>query len=63
MISEKKIDKIFPLGQFKISRFNIPFRLDHHSSGEGIMLFILEDLPAKLIDSKKTSDRKFLCRN
>ena len=53
MISEKKIDKIFPLGQFKISRFNIPFRLDHHSSSEGIMLFILEDLPAKLIDSKK----------
>ena len=49
MISETKIDESFPLGQFKINSFNALFRLYRNSNGGGIMLFVLEDIPAKLI--------------
>ena len=47
MISETKIDKSFPWGQFKINGFIKPVRLDRNSNGGGIMLFVLEDIPAK----------------
>ena len=49
MISETKIHENFPLDQFKINRFNTPFMLDQNSNGGGIMLFVREDIPAKLI--------------
>ena len=52
MISETKIDEIFPLGQFKVNGFNAPFRLDRNSNGGGIMLLVREDVPAKLIASE-----------
>ena len=47
-----KIDESFPLGQFKVNEFNAPFRLDLNSNGEGIILFLWEDVPAKLIVSE-----------
>ena len=52
MILERKVDKSFPLGQFKINVFNAPFRLDHNSNGGDIMLFVWEDIPAKRISSE-----------
>ena len=52
MISEIKIDESFPLGQFKINGFNAPFRLDHNSNGGGIMLFVREEILAKLMASE-----------
>ena len=51
-VSERKINESFPLGQVKINGFNAPCRLDRNSNGEGIMIFIREDLPAKLIASQ-----------
>ena len=39
----------FPQGQFKISGFRRPFRLDRNSNEGGIMLFVRGDIPAKLI--------------
>ena len=52
MVSETKLDEIFPHSQFKISGFSRPFRLDRNCNGGGIMLFIREDIPAKLIFTK-----------
>ena len=52
MISRKKTDESFPLGQFKVNGFNAPFRLNRNSNGGGIMLFVREDIPAKLIASE-----------
>ena len=54
MISETKIEESFPLGQLKINGFNEPLRLDSNSNGGGIMLFVWEDIPVKLIASKTT---------
>ena len=52
MISETKIDESLPLGQFKVNGFNAPFRLNRNSNGRGVMLFVREDRPAKLIASE-----------
>ena len=52
MVSETKIDGSFRLGQFKINGFNAPFRLDRSSNKGGIMLFVREDMPAKLMASE-----------
>ena len=60
MISETKVDDSFPDGQLFLDGFRRPFRLDRNRNGEGIMLFIRNDIPAKVAS---TDDRrKFLCR-
>ena len=48
MISETKVDDTFPDGQFYLDAFGTPFRLDQNKNGWGIMLFIRNDIPAKL---------------
>ena len=49
IVSETKLNESFPQGQLKISGFSWPFRLHRNSNGGGIMLFVREDIPAKLI--------------
>ena len=44
-----KIDDIFPKGQFLIKGFHLPFRFDHNRSGGGVMLYVREDILAKLL--------------
>ena len=60
MTSETKIDKSFPLGQFKVNGFNAPFSLNRNSNGRGFMIFVREDIPAKLITSE-TPPAEGLC--
>ena len=49
MVSETKLDESFPIGQFLISGFSTPFRLDRNSNGGGILMYIREDIPSKLL--------------
>ena len=49
MISETKIDDSFPLTQFLIEGFTTPYRLDRNGSGGGILVYIRDDIPSKLI--------------
>ena len=49
MISETKIDDIFPHSQFLIERLKTRHRLYHDSNGVGIHLYVKEDIPFKLI--------------
>ena len=37
MISETKIDNTFPISQFTMTGYSIPFRLDRTSHGGGIL--------------------------
>ena len=53
-ISETELDKSFPEGQFKIPGFTPPFRRERNECRGGIMVFVTEDLPSKVI-SKETS--------
>ena len=54
MISETKVDDPFPHGQFFLDGFGTPFRQDQNGNGGGIMLFIRNDIPAKVVS---TDDR------
>ena len=52
MISETKLYSSFPKGQFHLHGFSEPYRLDRNGNGGGILVFIREDIPSKLIESK-----------
>ena len=59
-VSEAKLDSSFPVGQFLIYGFSKPYRLDRNSNGGGNLLYILEDIPSKLIDTKITMKSFFV---
>ena len=51
MVSETKLDDSFPEAQFLIEGFHSPFRFifDCDINGGGIMLYVREDIPTKLL--------------
>ena len=49
MISETKVDDYFPYGQFFLDGSGTPFRLNRNKNGGGIMLSIINDIPAKVV--------------
>ena len=51
LISETKIDDTFPSSQFLIPGFSTPFRHNRTKNGGGLMSYVREDIPAKLIHS------------
>ena len=50
MISETKIDATFLSRQFYVEEFIPPYRLDWHSHGWGILVYVRENIPSKLIE-------------
>ena len=50
LISETKIDSLFPTAQFQIKSYTT-YRLDRNANGGGILLYIREDLPSTLLNS------------
>ena len=48
-ISETKLDHSFPVNQFLIEGYAQPFRLDRSSEGGGLLVYIREDIPAKIL--------------
>ena len=51
MISETKLDESFPVGQFLIDGYSVPFRFDRNKNGGGILLYIRQDIPSKLLST------------
>ena len=51
LISETKLNASFPSSQFILNGFAPPSRLDRTQHGGGIMLFIREDIPFKLLNA------------
>ena len=49
MVSERKLNDNFPEGQFLREDFHSPFRFDCNGNDGGIMLYVREDIPAKLL--------------
>ena len=58
MISETKLDSSFSNAQFYMKSFSKPYRLDRNSKGGGIILYVREDIPSKLISSSFTKNEK-----
>ena len=50
MISESKIDETFPSRQFYIESFTPPYRLYQNCHVGGILAYVREDIPFKLIE-------------
>ena len=50
MVSETKIDMSFPTRQFVIQDFAAPFRLDRTNTGGGILVYVRDDVPSKLLN-------------
>ena len=57
-----EIDDSFPVGQFSIDGFSLPYSLDRSCHGGGLMLFVRKDISSKLFEMKEKTNRKFLYR-
>ena len=49
MVSETKIDMSFPISQVVIQGFAAPFRLDRTNTDGGILVYVRDDIPSKLL--------------
>ena len=63
MVPETKLDDSFPKGQFLIEGFHSPFIFDRNQNGGGIMLYVREDIPAKLLSHDFPCAESFLYGN
>ena len=58
LISETKLDSSYPDGQFLLKHFSSPIRLDRNANGGGLLLYIREDIPCKVLN-KHSNDGNF----
>ena len=49
VVCETKLDETFPSSQFHMDGFSLPYRLDRNRNGGGVMIFVREDIPSKLL--------------
>ena len=49
VITETKLDETYPNFQFYIEGYSLPFRLDRNRNGGGLMIYVREDIPSKLL--------------
>ena len=57
LISEKKIDNTFPVSQFYVPGYSVPYRLDRTENGGGIMLYVKKHIPCRIL-SKFTLEKE-----
>ena len=48
-ISETKLDSSLSSGQFVITGCSTPFRLDRNQNGQGLLLYVRDDIPCKIL--------------
>ena len=60
MISETKLDETFPAGQIVLHNFSSDtYQFDCNRNGGGIMLYIREDIPSRLIEKKLRNNSEY----
>ena len=50
VLTETKPSDTFPTAQFSVNSFPETYRLDGNRNGGGVMIYIREDIPSKLLD-------------
>ena len=50
LISETKLYSSFPSGQFVVKGYSTPFRSDRNQNGGGLLLYVREDIPCKILN-------------
>ena len=53
VITETKLDDAFLLGQFYVEGFTMPYRLDRNCNGRGVIIYVREDIPSKILEKHK----------
>ena len=56
LISETKLDDSFHSAQFLIKGFSAPYRFDRNSKGGGLLFYIREDIPSKILTYSSNCD-------
>ena len=59
MISETELDESFPVGQFLMDGYSVPYRFRRDRNGGGILLYIREDIPSKLLSINRNIEGFF----
>ena len=49
VVCETKLDETFPYSQFHMDGGFLPYKLDENCNGGGVMVFVKEDIPSKLL--------------
>ena len=49
VLTETKLDDSFPNSQFLVDGFSEPFRIDRNRSGGGVMIYVWDVIPSKLL--------------
>ena len=57
--SEKKIDNTFPVSQFCVLEYSVPFSLDRTGNGGGIMLHVKEHITSRMLSKFKKEVEAF----
>ena len=52
LIFETKLDDSFPIAQFQMKGFSVPYRYDRNGKGGGLLLYIGEDIQSRLLIRK-----------
>ena len=60
LLSETKIDSSFPSVQFHLEGYATPHRLDRNANGDGILLYIRENIPSKLLNIDLSIEQFFV---
>ena len=50
LITETKIDSTFPVNQFYLNGYNVPYRNDRNTNGGGILVYIRDDIRSRIIE-------------
>ena len=48
-IQETKLDPSFPSQQLMLTGYSAPYRMDRNRDGGGVMIYVREDIPSKLL--------------
>ena len=60
MALETKLNSNFPIGQFIIEGFGVPYRVGRNVNNGGIMFFVRGDIPSKLVFVENSATDDFL---
>ena len=56
VVTGTKLDETFPKNQFLIEGFTPSFRLDRNGHGGGVMIYVRENIPCKILNKHGTSE-------
>ena len=52
VLSETKLDDTYMSNQFQIEGFSIPFRADRNAHGGGLLLYVRDEIPCKILTNQ-----------